>query len=153
MDRHATLPNGQRGLGSALRDRPVGPQQLCRQERAQTIVLYAEQQSVQPMSASNHGGYRLPQMRNVHLVRDTFAATVTLFQGVSIEIISKPFSRTSIRTTRIYAEVTHARLDHDRACLERALTSKHPVRNAQNGENRKTYRINRKWMVLLGYEL
>lgn len=62
-----------------------------------------------------------------HLARHTFATTITLSQGVSIEIISKLLGHANIRTTQIYAEVTHARLEHDMTRLEHRLAAKNLV--------------------------
>lgn len=58
-----------------------------------------------------------------HTARHTFATTVTLSQGVSIEIISKLLGHKNIRTTQIYAQVTHERLDRDMELLSEQLDS------------------------------
>ena len=42
-----------------------------------------------------------------HAARHTFATTIALSKGVSIETISKLLGHSSIRTTQIYATVTH----------------------------------------------
>lgn len=58
-----------------------------------------------------------------HTARHTFATTVTLSQGVSMEIISKLLGHKSIRTTQIYAQVTHEKLDRDMELLSEQLDS------------------------------
>ena len=45
-----------------------------------------------------------------HTARHTFATTITLAQGMAIETISKLLGHTNIKTTQIYATVTHGRL-------------------------------------------
>lgn len=48
-----------------------------------------------------------------HIVRHTFASTVTLSNGVPIESVSKMLGHTSIRTTQIYAKVVEHKLSED----------------------------------------
>lgn len=58
-----------------------------------------------------------------HCARHTFATTVTLSQGVAMEIISKLLGHKNIRTTQIYAQVTHERLNRDMELLAEQLDS------------------------------
>lgn len=56
-----------------------------------------------------------------HCGRHTFATTITLSQGIAIETISKLLGHKDIRTTQIYAKVTHAKLDRDMELLSKRL--------------------------------
>jgi len=56
-----------------------------------------------------------------HLVRHTFATTVTLSNGVPIETVSKMLGHTKIATTQIYAKVLERKISEDMAALKRRL--------------------------------
>ena len=57
----------------------------------------------------------------MHTARHTFATTITLSQGMAIETISKLLGHKNIRTTQIYATITHSKLDGDMERLSKRL--------------------------------
>lgn len=56
-----------------------------------------------------------------HSGRHTFATSITLSQGVGIETISKLLGHKNIRTTQIYASVTHSRVRSEMNRLQKAI--------------------------------
>ena len=60
-------------------------------------------------------------LRHVANMRHTFATTITLSQGMAIETISKLLGHKNIRTTQIYATITHSKLDGDMERLSKRL--------------------------------
>lgn len=56
-----------------------------------------------------------------HVARHTFATTLTLSHGMSIEAISRLLGHASIRTTQIYANITRAHLDRELTRLSEQL--------------------------------
>jgi len=48
-----------------------------------------------------------------HVARHTFATTVTLSKGVSIESVSKMLGHTNIKTTQIYARITDSKISNE----------------------------------------
>lgn len=58
-----------------------------------------------------------------HSARHTFATTITLSQGVAIETISKLLGHKNIRTTQIYATITHSRLNGEMERLSKRIDS------------------------------
>lgn len=61
-----------------------------------------------------------------HTARHTFATTITLSQGVAIETISKLLGHKNIRTTQIYAVITHSRLDGEMNRLSERIDALYP---------------------------
>ncbi len=58
-----------------------------------------------------------------HAARHTFATTITLSQGVAIETISELLGHKSVRTTQIYAKITHSKLEKEMTLLSKKIDS------------------------------
>ncbi len=59
-----------------------------------------------------------------HLARHTFAITITLSNGVSIESVSKILGHSRITTTQVYAKVIERKLSEDMLTLKQKLLNK-----------------------------
>lgn len=58
-----------------------------------------------------------------HTARHTFATTITLSQGVAIETISKLLGHRNIKTTQIYATITHSKLNGEMDRLSKRINA------------------------------
>jgi integrase len=56
-----------------------------------------------------------------HMARHTFAATVTLSNGVPIETVSKILGHTSIKTTQIYGKIVDLKVSEDMRILRKKM--------------------------------
>lgn len=59
-----------------------------------------------------------------HIARHTFATTITLSNGVSIESVSKMLGHKSIRTTQHYAKILDKKVSEDMSVLKVVLLKK-----------------------------
>ena len=62
-----------------------------------------------------------------HLARHTYATTICLSNGVSLETLSKMLGHKNITTTQIYAKVTHPMIDREVDMLKEKLADKFAV--------------------------
>ena len=58
-----------------------------------------------------------------HMARHTFATTVTLAEGMSIEVVSKLLGHANIRSTEIYARVLDTTIEKEMSKINGAFTS------------------------------
>ena len=63
-----------------------------------------------------------------HLARHTFATTVTLSNGVSIESVSKMLGHKSLRTTQHYAKILNRKVSEDMQLLKKKLSFQEKVK-------------------------
>lgn len=67
-----------------------------------------------------------------HIARHTFATTVTLTNGVSIESVSKMLGHRSIKTTQHYAKILDRKVSDDMKQLRQKLSIKNPISEKRN---------------------
>ena len=65
-----------------------------------------------------------------HLARHTFATTITLSNGVSIESVSKMLGHKNLRTTQHYAKILNSRVSNDMQILREKLHLKDKLHNS-----------------------
>jgi site-specific recombinase XerD len=58
-----------------------------------------------------------------HIARHTFATTVTLANGISLESVSAMLGHKSIKTTQIYAKVIQSKLSVEMKALKTKMSS------------------------------
>lgn len=86
-----------------------------------------------------------------HTARHTFATTITLAQGMTIETISKLLGHRNVRTTQIYAAVTRQHLDGEMERLSRRIDTQYgrflpdparlPERSFERGVSAGAFRL------------
>jgi integrase len=64
-----------------------------------------------------------------HLARHTFATTVTLSNGVSIESVSKMLGHKSLRTTQHYAKILNRKVSEDMQLLKKKLSFQEKIKS------------------------
>lgn len=63
----------------------------------------------------------------LHIARHTYATTICLSNGVSLETLSKMLGHKQITTTQIYAKVTQPMIDREVTMLREKLATKFSV--------------------------
>lgn len=63
----------------------------------------------------------------MHVARHTYATTICLSNGVSLETLSKMLGHKQITTTQIYAKVTPPMIDREVTMLREKLATKFSV--------------------------
>jgi len=64
---------------------------------------------------------RITKRLTFHMARHSFATTITLSNGVPIEIVSKMLGHSSIKTTQHYAKIIDSKTSYDMAILQKRL--------------------------------
>jgi site-specific recombinase XerD len=59
-----------------------------------------------------------------HLARHTFATTLTLYNGVSIESVSEMLGHKNLKTTQHYAKILNRKVSEDMQLLREKLQTK-----------------------------
>ncbi|KAA6318261.1 Tyrosine recombinase XerC, partial [termite gut metagenome] len=72
-----------------------------------------------------HRKCELKQGLNFHMGRHTFASLITLSEGVPIETVSRMLGHKNIKTTQIYAEVSHDKILQDMKILSGRIVGKY----------------------------
>lgn len=66
-----------------------------------------------------------------HIARHTFATTVTLANGISLESVSAMLGHASIKTTQIYAKVVQSKLSSEMMGLKERMNKQNTVKRNQ----------------------
>ncbi|KAA6338075.1 Tyrosine recombinase XerC [termite gut metagenome] len=72
-----------------------------------------------------HRKCELKQGLSFHMGRHTFASLITLSEGVPIETVSRMLGHKNIKTTQIYAEVSHDKILQDMKILSGRIAGKY----------------------------
>jgi site-specific recombinase XerD len=96
-----------------------------------------DQEKVLPVSSNQKMNSYLKEIADLcgiqknltfHLARHTFATTVTLNNGVSIESVSKMLGHKSMRTTQHYAKILDRKVSHDMKILRDKFEEKNEIK-------------------------
>lgn len=64
-----------------------------------------------------------------HAARHCYASVVTLSQGIPMETVSRMLGHSTIKSTRIYAQISYEKVDSDMRRLAKSIKGKYHLAN------------------------
>lgn len=64
-----------------------------------------------------------------HTARHCYASVVTLSQGIPMETVSRMLGHSTVKSTRIYAQISYEKVDSDMKRLAKNINGKYHLAN------------------------